>query len=112
MLRFFIFRNFTSCKKKKCAVASFHPIQSFSKIETNNIFKDIFIGIEGCNKASEKGKHIAKKLQAHPFLINSSNKTLYHIACVFASNYLVALINASFELLHKSGIKEENFFKL
>lgn len=92
---------------------SFHPIQSFSKIEKDNPFKNIVIGIESGNKkVFNIGVNIAKELCSTPFFIESENKVLYHASCCIASNYLVTLIHSAFSLLKKSKIKKDIYFKI
>ncbi|OPY82380.1 MAG: ketol-acid reductoisomerase [Smithella sp. PtaU1.Bin162] len=98
-----------SAKKAGAAVASVHPVQSFSSIDSaiNNLPGSVF-GITAENKAKKYAVKIVRNLGGTPIFISPDQKPLYHAAACFASNYLVSLLNVV-ELIYESvGINEEN----
>ncbi len=81
-------------KLKGAAVGSFHPLQTFPRAGiTSGRLQNIWIGIEGDKKAIAVGKKIAHDVGARPFVLSSGQKALYHVAAVFSSNYVVALLS-------------------
>ncbi|TYT73588.1 Rossmann-like and DUF2520 domain-containing protein [Desulfobotulus mexicanus] len=96
----------TSAAKKSAFTASLHPLQSFSSnLDMLLPFKNILMTAEGMPEAVETGLAMAKHLGAKGITIAADAKVLYHTAAVVASNYLVTLMDFSFDLLEASGIK-------
>lgn len=79
--------------EKGAVTAAFHPIQTFSNIADPTTFEDIFISLQGDKAAVETAAKLAKLLKAHPVAINAAEKSYLHAAAVFASNYLITLID-------------------
>ncbi|MGB9893277.1 MAG: Rossmann-like and DUF2520 domain-containing protein [Candidatus Saccharicenans sp.] len=94
--------------RKGAITASFHPIQTFAggAIEPE-IFKGIFIGLEGQTAALKAAKQLARKLGAQILLIGAEEKPIYHLACSIASNFLVVIILEVKELLKSLGLEEK-----
>jgi len=92
---------------------SLHPLQSFpvKHIEPNP-FENIYMSVEGSEKAIELGKAFAKDLKANVAEISSSGKQLYHTAAVVASNYLVTLLWMAQQLNMTAGIPESIALKV
>jgi len=94
-------------KKLGARVASFHPIQSFSRKKTPPAhWKDIFITLEGDKEAITAAREIIQRIGARPIKLDSRNKALYHAACSLASNSLVSLISLASDLLEKAGLEK------
>ena len=92
-------------KKRGAAVGSFHPLQTFPKMKLRyGGFREVFVAVEGDPKALAAGKRIARDLGAHPFVLSSRQKVLYHIAAVFASNYFVTLLSIVEDLGLRIGV--------
>jgi predicted short-subunit dehydrogenase-like oxidoreductase (DUF2520 family) len=91
------------------SVASIHPLQSFSSIDTaiNNIPGSIF-GITADKKAQKKAGVIVRDLNGIPINISPAQKPLYHAAACFASNYLVSLLNVVETIYESIGISKKN----
>ncbi|CAN5461046.1 hypothetical protein BH23BAC3_BH23BAC3_15470 [soil metagenome] len=83
-----------SLSKKGAAVASMHPLQTFTKGDDANRFKDIWFTIEGTEVIYPKLEMLAKKADAFSRIMNPDQKKAMHLAAVFASNYLVSLMSA------------------
>ncbi len=98
-----------AAKNAGASVASIHPLQSFSSIDTaiNNIPGSIF-GITADKKIQKKAGIIVRDLNGTPIFISSAQKPLYHAAACFASNYLVSLLNVVEEIYGSIGINKEN----
>lgn len=77
-----------SLKKKGADTASFHIMQTFPSKKIVNI-KNAFAAVETESKPAEKFLFkLAEDLNLKPFPVKSENKNLYHLAGVFASNFL------------------------
>ena len=89
-------------KSKGATTFSFHPVQSFPKnISLNQlekILKDIYLGFEGEKNAFPIASRLAAELGGKIVSIDKKLKPLYHIACVFASNYIVANLSIVSEI--------------
>ncbi len=94
---------------------SLHPIQSFSKVSTlaHQLarMKDVVYGFEGNKTALLLARQLVKDLHGKLVQIPKEEKILYHIACVFASNYSTVLLGTVDELVKRigSGIKLAHF---
>jgi predicted short-subunit dehydrogenase-like oxidoreductase (DUF2520 family) len=95
-------------KDQGAAIASFHPIQSFSKKEASaKEFKGIYFGLEGDKEALDMAQKIVRQLGGHTLLLKEKDKALYHAACSIASNFLVVLLDMATALLKQTGLREE-----
>ena len=98
-----------SLKNKNAKTASFHIMQTFPFKKIINI-KNFYAAIEtNDNDAKKFLFDISNKLFLQSFEIKSSEKTLYHLAGTFASNFLVGNIFNS-ELLLRFGVKKNIIF--
>ena len=88
-------------------VAALHPIQSFPKTkslrERAKSTRGIYFGAEGNRKNLEGLAQLVALLGSRSIEIPAGAKALYHAACVFASNYVVALLNAVDEAATAGG---------
>jgi len=98
-----------SAKKAGAAVASIHPLQSFSSIDQaiQNIPGSYF-AITADKKAQMPARNIVRDLGGIPFLISSDQKPLYHAAACIASNYLVSLMNTVESIYQAIGLNEKD----
>lgn len=92
------------------SVGSMHPLQSFAAEHPGNPFHEIMMAVEGDDLAVETAHGIAADLSARPFIIRTEGKIFYHAAAVTASNYLVTLMDLSFQLMAASGVPESDAF--
>lgn len=84
-------------------IFSIHPIQSFplrfDSSKQVSIMKGITYGFEGEKKCESFARWLVKELNGKRMLIiPKERKNLYHIACVFASNYLLTTLSVTEEL--------------
>ena len=98
-----------SANKAGAAVASIHPLQSFSSIDQaiRNIPGSYF-GITADKKSRLPAKNIVRDLEGIPLIISADQKPLYHAAACFASNYLVSLMNVAESIYRAIGLNEKD----
>jgi predicted short-subunit dehydrogenase-like oxidoreductase (DUF2520 family) len=89
------------------AIASIHPVRSFAAPEqVAQSFAGTYCGIEGNRQALDVLAPAFHSIGAITVEIDAEHKMLYHSAAVFASNYLVTLLDASLQAYGKAGIPE------
>jgi predicted short-subunit dehydrogenase-like oxidoreductase (DUF2520 family) len=96
--------------RKKCAAtASMHPIQTFPTSQRGgkllSKLKGIYYGIDGDPEAIQMVEKIVQELGGKSVVIQKELKPLYHIACVFASNYMTMFLNAVNDLARTLNLK-------
>ncbi|WP_151634970.1 Rossmann-like and DUF2520 domain-containing protein [Noviherbaspirillum aerium] len=92
---------------------SAHPIRSFAdpdQVEQN--FSGTYCGIEGDPSAVQELGAAMDAIGAIPVPIDATFKTVYHAAAVFASNYLVTLLDTAQQAYIKAGIPAETALQL
>lgn len=97
-----------SLKKTGCKTGSIHPLVSISRPGLGpERFKGAYFCIEGDAAAVETAMGIVADLGGRAFAIDTRFKTLYHAAAVTASGHLVALFDASIEMMVKCGLSAQ-----
>lgn len=87
------------CKER----AVFYPLQSFTRNKKTD-WTDIPILVEASSPAAlDIIIDIAANVSTHVVHAKSSQRFVYHLAAVFASNFTNSLYGAAFELLEKRG---------
>jgi predicted short-subunit dehydrogenase-like oxidoreductase (DUF2520 family) len=84
-------------KRKGAIVSSIHPIQSFTSAGRTKL-KGIYFGLEGDPKAVARAEQLVNSIGGKSITVPRDLKPLYHVACVFASGYMVVFLNAISEL--------------
>ena len=88
-------------------VASVHPIRSFADPAAVAMsFAGTFCGVEGDAGALAVLEPALLAIGARPVRIEAAAKTVYHAAAVFASNYLVTVLDAALRAYQAAGIPE------
>lgn len=88
--------------------ASVHPIRSFADPgAVAASFDGTFCGIEGDAAALAVLRPAFEAIGARLVPIDAAAKTVYHAASVFASNYLVTVLDAALRAYQAAGIPEE-----
>lgn len=86
-------------------VASVHPVRSFADpAAVAQDFAGTFCGVEGDALALAQLGPALAAIGARPVVIDASAKTVYHAAAVFASNYLVTIVDAALRAYQAAGI--------
>lgn len=95
------------------AVASIHPIRSFASPEKVVAdFAGTYCGVEGDQRAIEILNEIFTAIGAQFVPIDRDAKILYHAAAIFASNYLVTLLDIAAQSYGKAGIPQDLALKM
>lgn len=88
-------------------LASMHPLQSFSGHDDDySRWANIFIALEGEEESLQRLEVMVSRLGSQSFRISADQKPAYHTACVFLSNFLVALYDAAEQLLDAVPLPE------
>ena len=89
-------------------VASVHPVRSFADpAGVARDFAGTFCGVEGDPLALDILLASLISCGARPVAIKAEAKTVYHAAAVFASNYLVTLLDTALRAYQAAGIPEQ-----
>lgn len=91
---------------KGAGIVSMHPIQTFKKGDVSGRFENITISLEGDSKEKERLKPLIEEMGAKHLLLDKKQKRYLHIAAVMASNYLVALMFSTENLLREVNISD------
>ncbi len=87
--------------------ASVHPIRSFADpAQVAQHFGGTFCGVEGDAAALAVLTPALEAIGAQPVAIDAQAKTVYHAASVFASNYLVTVLDAALRAYQAAGVPE------
>ena len=87
--------------------ASLHPIRSFADPErVARDFGGTWCGLEGNARALALLEPALAAIGARPVALDAAAKTVYHAASVFASNYLVTVLDAALRAYQAAGISE------
>ncbi|MEX0944195.1 MAG: DUF2520 domain-containing protein [Balneolaceae bacterium] len=92
-------------KDHGAAIASMHPIQTFTSGDRCERLKGITISLQGQSSLCLELSEMVIEMGANPMQISAEQKGILHIAAVFSSNYIVSLLNISDNLLSQSGLK-------
>ena len=89
-------------------VASVHPVRSFADPEAvAAAFDGTWCGIEGDADALALLSPACEAIGARLVAIDATAKTVYHAASVFASNYLVTVLDAALRAYVAAGVPPE-----
>ncbi len=95
--------------RKGASVVSIHPIQTFpsghSPASLRSRLRGTYFGVDGEPRAVDRAIPLVEAVRGIPLVIRKELKPLYHVTCVFASNYLTVLLNAVAELSAGLGLK-------
>jgi predicted short-subunit dehydrogenase-like oxidoreductase (DUF2520 family) len=94
-------------RAKGARIGSIHPIRSFADAELAvREFAGTYCAVEGDSEAVKILEILFARVGANTFSIPTEAKMLCHAGHVFASNYLVALLECSRRLYVEAGIPE------
>jgi len=99
---------FTGALDKGAFVCSVHPMIAVSdKRNGYKNFAKAFFTLEGNSHACGEIKKMLESIGNKVKIIDSEKKILYHISCVFQSNFINALIYSGMDFLKKCGFDED-----
>jgi predicted short-subunit dehydrogenase-like oxidoreductase (DUF2520 family) len=92
-------------RKVGAAVGSFHPLQTFADVDSAiaNLPGSTF-GLEAQEPLLSTLKELTYLLDADWVELRPGDKVLYHVAAVFACNYLVTLVKLALDLWKDFGV--------
>lgn len=97
-----------AARARGALVASVHPIRSFADPDAvARDFGGTFCGIEGDAEALALLIPAFEAIGARTVAIDAAAKTVYHAAAVFASNYLVTVLDAALRAYQAAGVPED-----
>ena len=100
------------CRLSGARVGSMHPLMILPDPLTGaRNLKTATFAIEGRQEAVALLKEMAFAVSGKMFILSVRGKTLYHIAAVTASNYVIGLLAEAEGLLMKAGVPEEESLK-
>jgi len=99
-------------KRKGAKIASLHPMQTFPSKKIVNL-KGVHAALETDNESAYKLLlQISNDIQLISFRIESKNKLYYHLAGVYASNFLAGNIYFASKLLSLNKIERDEYFNI
>lgn len=97
--------SLNSLKKKGAATATFHIMQTFPSQKISKM-SGSYSAVETTSREAERFlRKIAVDLNVVSFSLNEGKKTAYHLAGVFAANFLTGNIFITKKIMEEAGIK-------
>ena len=85
---------------------SVHPLRSFGDpARAVELFPGTACAVDGDPEAQPVLEGFVRSIGGRPLAVRSDRKALYHAGAVFASNYLVAALEAALRLLERAGVE-------
>lgn len=82
-----------------------HPLRSFGDpARAVELFPGTACAVDGDEGAMARLEEFVRSIGGMPFRVRSDRKALYHAGAVFASNYLVSLLEAALRLFERAGV--------
>jgi predicted short-subunit dehydrogenase-like oxidoreductase (DUF2520 family) len=95
-------------KAEGASIASVHPVKSFADPSAAvESFRGTFCALEGDADACEPLRDALERCGAIAFHVAPEHKTIYHAGTVFASNYLIALVEVGLRCFERAGLARE-----
>ena len=96
-------------RRLNIGIASIHPIRSFPP-GPPPAWKELegtWFGVETSARERAWALRFVRCLGGRSLIVPKSKKTLYHIACTFASNYALTLLQAVSIIARRAGMKKD-----
>ncbi|MBM3328295.1 MAG: DUF2520 domain-containing protein [Calditrichaeota bacterium] len=90
---------------------AWHPFQTFTGREGWESFQGITVGLEGDDEAVVMGMALAVRLGAKAAIVPPETRVFYHLAAVFGSSLMVALLEVAVDLLDRGGFTRAEALK-
>jgi predicted short-subunit dehydrogenase-like oxidoreductase (DUF2520 family) len=95
----------TCAREQGLGTLALHPVQSFfSHSQAIRSLPGSFFAADGSVTGLRFGRHLVRQLHGGWVRVRGSDRAMYHAMCVFASNFLSALIDSAEEIAHELGI--------
>lgn len=100
---------FIHAKESGFQVASLHPFRSFSDPQKSiSNFAGTFCTYEGNYSLENFARQMVHSIEGKFLKVSTEQKTLYHAAAVFSSNYIVTIAKSAEYLMLESGIEKSS----
>ncbi|WP_340103140.1 Rossmann-like and DUF2520 domain-containing protein [Rhodohalobacter sp. 8-1] len=86
--------------------ASMHPLQTFTRGDGADRFKGIWFSLQGGDELFPMLNQLVTPFGAQTKVLTSDQKSAMHLAAVFASNYLVSLMDVAEQISKDAGIND------
>ena len=104
-----------AAQRSGARVAALHPLMSFPRTTLDSPAPSLLDKLRGCCWSLETQDvalsthlhYLVGRLGGYVLTLDAKNRLPYHIAAVFGSNYVVALVAAACELLEMCGLGRE-----
>lgn len=98
-------RTLDDLRARGHAAGTFHPLVPIAEpAHAGDRLRGAWIGVDGDAAAIEAGRTLARHLGASTLVIPAGEKSRYHAAAVFASNFPAVLAAMAAELMSKAGV--------
>ena len=88
--------------------AAVHPMMAFADVDRAlEALPGTTYGIEGDERGILEARRLVEDLDGKAVIVPAEAKQAYHLACVMASNGLVALMDAAEEITRSAGVQGE-----
>lgn len=89
--------------------AAVHPMMAFADVERAlEALPSTTYGVEGDARGLQEARRMIDDLGGKAVTVPASAKVAYHLACVMASNGLVALTDAAVEITRAAGVEDDD----
>jgi predicted short-subunit dehydrogenase-like oxidoreductase (DUF2520 family) len=95
-------------RSKGVWLASLHPMRSFAQPELSTLqYAGTYCAVEGDEAARAMIEPLFTALGSQVYSIDPQKKTIYHVAGVFAANYVVTLAEQARRCFAEAGVPDE-----
>lgn len=91
-------------KKKGASVAAMHPLQTFTGTGNKSKLQDIRFTLQGDGEFLVKLKALVGMMGSSAVEVDEKTKLILHLSAVFASNYMVSLLDMAKDTAESSGV--------
>jgi predicted short-subunit dehydrogenase-like oxidoreductase (DUF2520 family) len=96
---------FARAREQGLGTLALHPVQSLSShSQAIRSLPGSFFAADGSASGLRFGRHLVKQLHGSCVLVRGPDRPLYHVMCVFASNFVSVLFDAAETLAGELGI--------
>lgn len=93
-------------RAKGVSIAAWHPLVAVASPRTG-AFQGVWFGVDGDAEACRTGEELARRLGGRTFAVRPEGRAQYHVAAVFASNFLVACLHVALDELRGASDEAE-----
>ncbi len=93
-------------RAKGVSIAAWHPLVAVASPRTG-AFQGVWFGVDGDAEACRTGEELARRLGGRTFAVRPEGRAQYHVAAVFASNFLVACLHVALNELRGASDEAE-----